>query len=731
MDTFDPTAPAGEELSYTGEVSADEVAAQQLVEVQAEASEAGIMPVPAVPPAFPVFPVFPLPKRRVSGRYRSAGPGFQLELRVDVDGVRPMVKLSGDFFQVNGATVSYFGSFIVNAPTVTTTASTITVEGLGSYTWSAGAPRLRVTIPRRSIIQPPAPATAQFLTSGGTPGAAYLCAYVSRFFRSVRYEQDSEVGVTPFVSYNTGALPSGGPARVLSVADAYAEAGIEFQTVPASNLVPTAGAGPTVPGRWSNAELHASMVRHFSIYRERPQWAAWMVACREHEFGAGLLGIMFDQLGRQRQGAAVFHRGIGGTSAEQQRLQLYTYVHEIGHAFNLLHSWQKSFASPPVPNRPSALSWMNYPWNFPGTGAPGFWSGFPFQFDNPEVVHLRHAFYNNIVPGGSNFAVGAGLHQHIDPEEFETPISDDSGLQLELRAEPAFAYGEPVVVELKLQTTDTRGKVVHPHLHPNLGFVQIAVRIPGNQLVVYEPLIEHCVIPQEVLLDAANPAVYDSAYIGYGKGGFIFSQPGIYKLRAVYAALDGSKVVSDVLTLRVRMPQRPADEDVADLLLGDEQGTLLYLLGSDSEQLANGTNAFQELLDRHAKHPLAVYARLVLGLNATRTFKTITLDKQITARAPQTDAATSLLGGVIEESTGDKGVDNITLNMTMRSLATMQLETGDDEAASSTMERMVRIFRAKGVNSNVMHYIEAQVDATLTGSAAAASRRSSGPSELS
>ncbi|MFJ8104858.1 hypothetical protein [Streptomyces sp. NPDC096132] len=35
----------------------------------------------------------------VGGRYRSAGAGTQLELRVDVDGPRPLMRISGDFFE--------------------------------------------------------------------------------------------------------------------------------------------------------------------------------------------------------------------------------------------------------------------------------------------------------------------------------------------------------------------------------------------------------------------------------------------------------------------------------------------------------------------------------------------------------------------------------------------------------------------------------------------------------
>src|SRR5262249_23425347 len=173
---------------------------------------------------------------------------------------------------------------------------------------------------------------------------------------------------------------------------------------------------------------------------------------------------MFAQQGKHRQGCAVFHAGIGGTTADKLRLQLYTYVHELGHCFNLLHSWQKSFATPPVVNRPSALSWMNYPWNYPGGGAPTFWSNFPFQFDNEEIIHLRHAFRNNIIEGGSNFAVGAALGREIMAD----PIRDESGLIFKISThQRSFALGEPVVLEEMLGTTAVQGRRVHTWLHPN------------------------------------------------------------------------------------------------------------------------------------------------------------------------------------------------------------------------------------------------------------------------
>jgi hypothetical protein len=452
------------------------------------------------------------------------------------------------------------------------------------------------------------------------------------------------------------------------------------------------------------------MVTQFSLWADVPQWAVWLLAAHAHEIGPGLYGIMFDQQGRQRQGCAVFHHGIGGTTPDRLRLQLYTYVHELGHCFNLLHAWQKSFAQPPVPNRPNSLSWMNYPWNYPGGGAAGFWSAFAFQFDDLEIVHLRHAFRNNVIMGGNPFRVGSAVES---PEELGDPIEDRSGLRLKLEAAPSFALGEPVVVEIQLRAADLDGRTVNSRLHPNYGVVQIAIRKPSGRVVLYEPLLKHCAEPDMVQLSQERPAVYDSAYLGYGSGGTYFDEIGPYELRAIYAALDGSQLVSNTLTLWVRSPISAADQEVAELLFGDEQGTLFYLLGSDSDALEDGNAALDEVLSRHAKHPLAVYARLVKGMNLARPFKQLTREKKLTVRDARIEESTQLLSGVIDATAEGRGVDNITLNETARYLASAQLRAGDETGARTTLDRMIDILRKQELKPHVMAQIDDQVRSLL------------------
>ena len=650
----------------------------------------GVLPVPSIP--------LPLIKRRVTGRYRSTGVPFQVELRVDVDGPRPTMRVSADYYAITGATVSYFGSMRVDAATVTVHPTLVTITGLGTYTWAAGAPRVKITIPRVPVFLPAAAAMLQHLTLGGQPGAAYICKHVSAFLRSVILEQDRQDTVaTPFASYNTGLLPSGGPARTLSVAAAYAEAQIEMQASGAVDVVNTSEAGANAS--WSDAELHAAMVNHFSLWRDVPQWAVWLLHAQLHDLGPGLLGIMFDQVGRQRQGAAVFYAGLAGSSSDQQRLQLYTCVHELGHCFNLLHSWQKSLATPPASDRPSALSWMNYPWRFPG-GPAAFWSAFAFQFDNEELVHVRHGFRDAVIMGGNPFTVGSALE---DPGGWRDAIEDDSGLRLELQSPRNFTCGVPVSVTLVLSTTDLRGKRVGRNLRPRNGAVEVAIQQPSGRVLVYRPLLQHCVRDDDgVVLDGDRPAISETAFLHYGQDGFYFEQPGTYRLRARYHAPDGSIVLSDLHTLRVKSPITAEDQEAAELMFGDEQGTLLYLVGSDFKGLQAGNDAFAELRERFPDHPLAQVAALVQGVNEAREFKHVAPDNTVSVRAPDRDRAGELLAPFLDVAAARKAASKAQPDaIAMTAAAAEQIVDVGSERAPDDIAAFIRA-RRREIAAEVM-----------------------------
>lgn len=656
----------------------------------------------------PIIPI-PIVKNKVYGRYRGQLGNFEVELRVDIDGANALQKVSGDYFMISGQTKSYFGSFVADSITTTIANGVIIITGTTSTTWATSYKKLKIAIKQTLFFQPLAPAMMQwFHVSTNAPGAAYVCNNFSRAFRTVRLEQDRTSGVVPFVSYNTGSLPSGGVPRVLSVNGAYAEAGVEMNTAGISNVVPMALAG--ADAKWTNAELHNAMINHFSLYQNNPAWNVWLLHAYEHINGPGLYGIMFDQTGLQRQGAAVFYRGIGGASAEQQRLQLYTCVHELGHCFNLLHSWQKSLATPPKPNIVNSLSWMNYPWGYPG-GAVAFWNHFAFKFDPVELTHIRHGFRNNVIMGGNPFTVGSSL-QDIGGL-FEDNIENSTNLELELEAKKTYLLGEPVVLETKLKTTSTKNNRVISSLHVNYGFVTIGIKKPSGETLVYEPLAEMCIEPEHSILNSSNPGVYESSYIGFGKQGFIFDQAGTYQLRAVYYHEDGSRIVSDTLTLRVKYPADKHDDEVAELLLTEEVGYLLAFMGSDAPYLKKGNDALNQLVDKYKTHPLAVYAQFVKGVNEQRTFKTITPDKTMEVRVPDFTAGEILLSEVIEKSKVGRGLDNISLNQSMQILAKAYQREGNLKAAESTVENLVTHFNNQPIKKEVKEMIAKDAEKIL------------------
>lgn len=727
--TADPTAGdsigglelAGEQehLSTNGHAELaqpDEMLAVSEAAVE-EQAERHLQPAGTLRPGrAPLGPILAL-KRPVKGRYRGTLGGYQAELRVDVDGPRPMMRVSGDFFSVSGGTTTYYGSFVVDAVTVTRTATQVVVQGQGRFTFAAGNTMVRVTCPRSAMLKPQGAATLEFLTPQGQSAVTYQLPFESQHFRTVQLETDSVAGTVPFVSYDTATLAGPDPDRVLTVPKAYQEAGIDIQVAGTPNVIPGGTAGAT----WSDSELHAAMVSHFSLYADRPQWKVWMFVATGYD-DSSVRGIMFDASGaRQRQGAAVFWDAIGGADAASQRAALRTYVHELGHAFNLLHSWQKHLAVPPQPlglnGGRGELSWMNYVQGYdPGGGQPSgtaaYWAAFPFQFVDAELVHLRHGFRNDVIPGGSNFGAGAA---EVDPQLFAERVADQSGLALELRSKGVFGYGEPVVVELKLAATDTRGTAAHTRLHPKDDMVSIAVRQPSGRCVRFRPLMRHCVDDDHrVVLSPETGAIYDSAYIGFGADGFLFEQPGAYELRAEYVAGDGSRIVSDVARLRVRHPVTAGDQHAGELLMGEDQGQLLAVLGSDSSMLAGGNAAFEELLERYPDHELATYARMARGMNLLRDFKQLPADKSgVDVRAAQPEEGAKCLAAVERTSVEDpsKGVDNITLNMVIESRARAEAAQGNTERAGAILDAMPGVFEQRGVRATVVETVRAQADA--------------------
>ncbi|GLF99598.1 hypothetical protein [Streptomyces yaizuensis] len=668
-----------------------------------------------------------VPREAFSGRYEWRSATTKLVLRVDLEGPTTSRMISGDIFSLGGGGSRYENSFRCTPTTVQVSPGSVVADAatVEFDDPSTPATTLSLLIDRKPLSGALPSAIWDLNRADWTQTLSGNGHRRSPYLRTIDHEVDSVTGTAAFESYDTAraATPPGYRNRVLTVPAAFAEAGLELRAAGVRNTVDTSGSGTDL--RWSTAELHAAMVANFSQHADSPQWKLWtLVATRyaETRFGFLTYGIMFDTIGPSRQGVAVFNDALQLDGALGNRVDLHTHVHELGHAFNLMHSWDKNAAWPPAPLGPrwgyGDLSWMNYPYYYEGpngdTGENAYWADFPFRFSESELRHLRHGFLPYVIPGYARWSLG-GASQVPDPGLFIPPATDESGLRLELTGRTAFEYGEPVVAELRLTRSGTRDQVtVSPLLHPHDGHVVLRIQDPYGNARIYRPLARTCHghgddAPTTVL-DHTTPALYESAYIGSGGDGLYFAEPGLYRVTAAYQAPDGSRTVSAPTAFRVRAPLDRTDQHVGELLIGDEQGTLLTLLGSDAPTLTSGNDALQEVVERYGDHPLATYARLARGANAGRHFQTLT-DSGLTVRPPDIADSVRQLTAAVDASLGDEGLDNITLNAAMRRLALVHAKDGDTEAANQVLDTLVTTFENKGVPAPVQATVTAQADA--------------------
>jgi hypothetical protein len=652
------------------------------------------------------------PRLPAAGRFSGIADDVRVDLRVDLAGELPVV--SGDLFTVSDN--SYSNSFVLDGEEAVELPAAI--EGIAEYAKETGRTLVSVEVDK---LAPGGTATLTRSAPDGSNPTVFACSYVSRFLRTIDWEVDAMAGTQPPVQYatTTNPRPPGLAKKIITVQSAYAEIGIELRTTGALvNEVPVEEAGQDL--MWSDAELHAAMVGNFSGHQDIEQWKLWSFIATRHADQDGTRGVMFDSEGNQRQGMAVFYTDLVEQEMAGTRREIRTWVHEIGHALNMMHTFQKDLAVPPQPLGPREgrgdLSWMNYDWKYLGPdgeeGADAYWAAFGYQFLDGELRHLRHGFYQDVVLGGHDFMTGAA--DRPAPQQFDLPPDSRSGLRLELSGRESFSHGEPVVAEIKLSMDGSTPQAdAFPNLSPRGDNLTILITDPAGAIRPFQPIARACGSPdRRVTLDASTPALYNSAYLGYGAAGLTFPTPGRYRLRALYKAPDGSTVTSPEYAIEVSQPRDEQDRQAGDLLIGSQQGTLLALLGSDAPQLREGNDALDQLIADHPDHPLAVYARMVKGANAGRHFLTLGQDG-IAVRPADTDTSIEQLAAVVETTLDpgtDAGVDNITLNETMRRLARAHARAGDLKQADIVLDQLVDTFRDKDIPAPVLATIVEQAE---------------------
>lgn len=433
---------------------------------------------------------------------------ISMTLRVDIDGIRPQRLASGQLFL--GAPLLNRFDFIASLtdPKETTWDGAtwqlfeVPVDGL------PGVENIRIAVTEGEAV-------LQFVT-GASFSKLMRFPRTSMTFRQIVIEVDREVlqEIESFsAQYDTDQcpdLPVSWQGQSLTVESVFRRAGIKATLSDAP--APTPISPPDEDSwwfdkRWSDRELHDAMLQYWDGAQE--DWRIWVLLAGMHEEGEHLGGLIFDSdgqtPGKQRHGAAVFLGAEMHTDEDElfmppaRRQRFFTLIHEVGHALNLAHAWEKAVlprgiqdasAWEEIGNTPLSFSWMNYPHR-----VFAFWAGFPFQFDPVELRFLRHAPADFVRPGGVPFFVNHGFEDErsdvsveIYPESRSYELLEEIRLYVVVRNRSEQDILLPVdlsvgagTLRVIIQRGDSERDVrsLRAYLHP-LGNVRVEPLAPGG-----------------------------------------------------------------------------------------------------------------------------------------------------------------------------------------------------------------------------------------------------------
>lgn len=664
--------------------------------------------------------VITLLKRPVSGTYRNATPagsGSILELRVDVDGRRPQERLSGDLyshFTFCGIPITlYTGSFVVDEVTEAGDSSAISLSGPVRYYADPTntADSIQVHIPRVGYFASPAAACVEWYSSGSLV-RSYLCPKISEYFRVATLEIDRFQGTAfpPDLDPDLDPSPGGLPALV-SIEETFQRSGIDLAVVHDDTL--NDPDSPDAGSNWSEAELHDLMEDRFDSFTNALRWHLYGVVVPKFgdpNYNSGYYGTMFDWGGWQagdsflRQGFAIAEDAIRGrevgslydTSDKKDRLILQTLIHEAGHAFNLPHSWQRSANADS-----GSESFMNYPWGYTGNGGgeTNFWTNFRWEFDDVELVWMRHADRNDVIFGGRDW-IGNNLSVDLVPAfEGSSPVT------LEIHAPEVFDLGVPVRLELKLENTAGAPVQIIDRLQPEDGLLRVLIERPNGEIVAFVPPVRRLMAPPEATELAPGESVYASIGLSYGAKGHQFAEPGSYVIRIYFPCFPIGFLATAVRRVRIAHPRTRASEELAHLLTGKDAAQFLYYGGSRRQPWVRERLA--EATERHADtDPEAVrHIAAALGRDAARSHKRVEVKKGtpvVVESAPDHVAATEQLSAAVEPLPDEYGersaFDPQTEERLVSLLAGEYLELGRTGQATDALDDAVERLKSRGAS---------------------------------
>jgi hypothetical protein len=556
---------------------------------------------------------------------------------------------------------------------------------------------------------------------------SYDLSFVSQYFDQAEFEVDrTSDAAAPTTTMDTAAHPNRPadlPAETISLATVYQRAGFDVTMSPAISTIPNTDSGSN--DTWSDGEMHNAMVMYWSRFANNPRWALWVLFARQHDQGRSLGGVMFDDIGpNHRQGTAIFTdsfvqdapAGDANAAAWRQRMFFWTAVHEMGHAFNLAHAWQKALGTAngapgdpwmPIPNEPESRSFMNYPFRVAG-GQAAFFADFRHRFSDAELLFMRHAPRRFVQMGNSNWFVN---HNFFEPSS----LTQSGNWQLEIRPNrevSQFTFLEPVKLELKLTNTAGVPQMVEVDMLADGGHIALYVARNEGPARQWQPFVTHCHQSHFDML-APGKSVYGEHIVSATTSGWLIDEPGFYQVQGA-VDMGGDIIVSNILRLHVMAPTSPAESTLAPDYFTEDVGRALAFAGAPA--LGAASDTLRQVVARVPDNPAAIHAQVAISTPMLLDYKELTGDARselaIHTTASKIDEARNMqMGALLEEPhAAASTMGHIDYFGAMDHLANALSDAGDDKGAVKVLESAVATMKKRGVLEAVIAKAQRKLD---------------------
>lgn len=486
-------------------------------------------------------------------------------------------------------------------------------------------------------------------SGGGHQALTATYKFNSEQFQDVKLEFDYQKGFTPTLTvkpkaiFKPAEIPTDAEFKalpdVLTIEEVFKRTGyLAHRTGKDNEITINAPAGTNpLDYEWGNAELHDVMQYQWSLYNQDPgMMALWTFITSRLKNLPNVAGRMFDTNNsningdtnkKPRQGCAIFYRQsiFNDNPVEwNEAAKFITTVHEIGHCFNLFHSFEKKMTNngagkpfnPWIPEEmvdtSATRSFMNYHSEY--TGGGNYFKDFRYRFSDQEIFFMRHAPKWFIKMGEYDWGFN-----HASVEDYELTVKID-------KPKNSYNFLEPVVVELQLKNISKEVKKIDRGILQNNHHTRLFLQKDEGEIKMLRPFNHDCIIPEYVSLKPGE-IFNETFFVSADVTGWKITDPGKYTVRAV-VEVDEKELISNVLDIRILHPSNREEDIAAQDYFTDGVARILNYDGS--KYLTKENDVLKQIAERFAttNPEAALHAKIALLLPDTQYFNAVNTGKQ-------------------------------------------------------------------------------------------------------